>query len=460
MWWPAQLQIKSNDPEARLQAVQRLADSNSARAFDALTGAIRDEDLRVSRAALAALGKIGGEKATTVLINTLQDHHPELRRAAADALRNKPEEPVIAALVGVLNDFDAGVRGRAARALGNLRWRPATVKEEIWFAVAQGQLAHVAAYGAQAIEALEMVLLGGPYSLQVGALQALGQIADERVLNTLIPALKSGDHAVSVAAIEALSHFGGSKAADALVPMLRHSDHRVRVAAIDSVAGLEAQQAIEALTELLKDSMWDVRRAAAHALGKCKDAKAVDGLILALKDSDNDVRETAISSLGKISDRRATGPLVLALLDADSNVRRVAGITIQRLNPNWPASEEAQQVVPELRAALDFGDSAVRYAATSVLGRMGKLSNRQAGDTDGTTVVTAAGQKRRKVFSVFVELLKDPDRDIRLASAQSLGRLGDARAAASLMTAMSDSDEAVRRAAAAAVEFLHFLGAA
>jgi HEAT repeat protein len=460
MWWPAQLQLKSNDPEARLQAVQRLAESNSPRAFDTLAGAVRDEDLRVSRAAIAALGKIGGEKAVTILIGMLADHHPELRQAAADALKNAPEDRVITALVAVLSDFDAGVRGRAARALENLRWRPANAKEEIWFSVAQGQLGHVPAYGAQAIEALEMVLRGGSYSLQVAALQALGQIADERVLNTLIPALKSSDHAVSVAAIEALSHFGGSKAADALVSMLKHPDHRVRVAAIDSVAGAEVHQTIEPLTELLKDDMWDVRRAAASALGKCKDSKALDSLILALKDPDNDVRETAISSLGKIGNRRATGPLVMALVDADSNVRRVAGITIQRLNPNWPASEEAQQVVPELRAALDFGDSAIRYAATSVLGRMGKLSDKQAGDTDGTTVLTAVGQKRRKVFTVFVELLKDPDRDVRLASAQSLGRLGDARAAAHLMTAMSDSDEAVRRAAAEAVEFLHFLGAA
>lgn len=72
----------------------------------------------------------------------------------------------------------------------------------------------------------------------------------------------------------------------------------------------------------------------------------------------------------------------------------------------------------------------------------------------------SANQKRRKVFTVFVELLQDPDRDVRLASAQSLGRLGDPRAASSLMTAMSDADEGVRHAAAEAVEFLNFLGAA
>ena len=460
MWWPAFLQIKSNDPEARLQAVQRLADAGSKRAFEALSEAIRDEDMRVSRAAVTALGKIGGEKATAVLIHALSDHHPELRQAAVDALRNKPEAHVIAALVGVLNDFDAGVRGRAARVLESLRWRPGNAREEIWYAVAQGRLKQVAGFGAQAIEALELVLLGGPYSLQVAALHTLGQIADERVLNTLIPALKSSDHAVSVAAIEALSHFGGGKAAEALVPMLRHTDHRVRVAAIDAVADLEGQQTMAALTELLKDSIWDVRRAAAHALGKCKNAKAVDSLIMALKDSDNDVRESAITALGDIGGKRAIGPLVLALTDADSSVRRTAGVTIQKLNPNWPASEEAQQVIPELRAALDFGDSAIRYAATSVLGRMGKLSDKTPGVTDGTTVLTAAGQKRRKIFSVFVELLQDPDQDVRLAAVQSLGRLGDPRAASALMTAMSDTDESVRHAAAEAVEFLNFLGAA
>ena len=460
MWWPALLQIKSNDPEARLQAIQRLAESHTPRAFDALAGAIRDEDVRVSGAAVAALGKIGGEKSTLVLLNTLQEHRPELRQAAVDALRHRPEEHVITALVGVLNDFDAAVRGRAAKALQNLRWHPANAKEEIWFSVAQGQLSHVSVFGAQAIEALEMVLLGGPYSLQVGALQALGQIADERVLNTLIPALKSSDHAVTVAAIEALHNFGGTKAAEAIIPMLRHPDHRVRVAAIDAVAGSEAQQASEALTELLQDSMWDVRCGAAKALGKCKDTKAIESLIFALKDSDNDVRETAIASLGNIGDRRATGALVLAMVDADSNVRRVAGLTLQRLNPGWTTSEEAQQVVPELSAAMDFGDSGIRYAASSVLARMGKLGERQPGETDGSTVVTAAGQKRRKVFSVFVELLKDSDRDVRLASVQTLGKLGDPRAASSLMTAMSDPDESVRRAAAEAVEFLHFLGAA
>jgi HEAT repeat protein len=80
-------------------------------------------------------------------------------------------------------------------------------------------------------------------------------------------------------------------------------------------------------------------------------------------------------------------------------------------------------------------------------------------DLDVGLILTAAGQKQRKVFVVFAELLTDADRDIRLAAAESLGRIGDQRAASVLMTALSDKDNAVRRAAVKSLEDLNFQGA-
>ena len=442
-----------------MRAVKRLAEEGSPRAFESLAGAIHDEDVRVSCAAVTALGNSDSEKATAVLIQALSDQRPEVRQTAVEALKARLEPPVIIALAGRLSDFDAGVRSRAARALESARWHPANTREEIWFNVAKGQFAQINAFGAQAIEALELVLLGDHYSLQAGALKALGQIADERVLKPLVRALKSNDHAVRVAAIAALAHFGGAKAAEALVPMLRHPDHRVRVTAIDAVADLEGQPAVKALRTLLRDSIWDVRRAAARALGKCRDTESVDSLVGVLKDPDNDVRESAITALGEIGDGRAVGPIVLALVDADSSVRRTAGITIQKLDLGWAASQEAQQVFPELRAAFDSSDVAVRYAAMRVLGLMGKLPGQAPGLKVSSAAVTAAGQKQRKILALFVELLQDQDRDVRLASVQTLGRLADPQAASPLMTAMSDADESVRHAATEAVESLNFLEA-
>ena len=117
-------------------------------------------------------------------------------------------------------------------------------------------------------------------------------------------------------------------------------------------------------------------------------------------------------------------------------------------------------MIPDLRAAFNSDSPAIRYAASSVLQQMGESPAPHAAGLQVEKVMTAAGQRQRKVISIFVELLGDTDRDIRVAAAETLGRLGDQRAASALMTALSDADLAVRRAAAKSLEFLHLLGAA
>ncbi len=453
MSWLGLLHLKSSNPETRLQAVHRLAESASARCIEALMHAFEDEDPQVSAAASTALGKIGGEKAVAFLLRNTRSTSPELRRQAVDALKEQFDEHVTVALAAALEDFDAGVRGRAARHLDRRGWRPGTNREQILLYVARGQMSEAAALGPEAIEPLERVLQTGQYNLQVAALQALGKISDERVLNLIIPALKSPDHAVVVAAIDALCNVGGQKAADAVLATLQSPDHRVRVAGTEAVSRLEVKNAAQALAALLKDPMWDVRRAAATALGKIKDPQAVEGLITALRDSDPDVRESAIASIGRVRDPRAVGALVLALVDPEIGVRRAATYTLPQIDPRWAQSDEARRQLPELRAAMNAEDSAVRYAASTVLKQLGDSAN-QALSLDATSFLTVSGHKQRRVFATFMELLTDHDRDVRLAAVETLGRLGDKRAASALMTALSDSDEAVKRAASRSLEAL------
>jgi HEAT repeat protein len=397
---------------------------------------------------------MGGEPAIKFLIKALRSGGIEVRQAAADALKIQLSEPVTLALAVALEDSDPGVRGRAALALEKRPWRPGTVREQIWFSIARGNLAEAAAFGPEAIEPLEAVLQSGPYNIQINTLRALGEIQDERILNSLIPALKSADHAVSVAAIEALTNFGGPRAAEAIASTLKSADHRVRAAGAEAMAKLETRNAAVALSELLADPMWDVRRAAANALGKLQDPQAVQGLLTALNDPDPDVRETAITSLGHFRDPRSIAPLVLTLVDPESAVRRAATFTLPLVLPRWPQSEEARRVIPELRAAVNSNDSGVRYAATNVLKQLGESALQTAGAIESANVLTAAGHKQRRVFAIFVELLADADRDVRLAAAESLGRLGDKRAASALMTALSDGDDNVKRAASRSLEEL------
>ena len=458
MLWIEVLQIKSSNPDKRLQAVLRVAKSGGANAFKVLSeAAASDADARVRGAAVAAIAKMEQEGIAGVLLEAMRDTDPEVRRLAASGLKNHPGERTQLVLVEALRDSDPGVRGRAALALEQLNWRPSNLNEDIWSAVARGQMDQAAARGGpQAIEALERVLNGSPYNLQVAAVKALGGIPDERVLKSLIPALNAADSAVCVAAIEALTDFGGPKAVAALMPMLKHGDHRVRVAVVEAMPNLETQHIVRHLTALLQDPMWDVRCAAATALGKVRDPESVESLARALKDPDADVREAAAVALGRIADPLGIGPLVLALADAESSVRRAAASALPAINSKWATTDAARQMSQGLRRCLESADPAVRYAASQVLEQIGASANVIPGH-DTAVVLTSAAQKHARVMSAFVELLHDADGDLRLAAAESLGRLGDKRAAEALMTVLSDDDTVVRRAA---VESLRLLGAA
>jgi HEAT repeat protein len=232
--------------------------------------------------------------------------------------------------------------------------------------------------------------------------------------------------------------------------MLQHQDHRIRTAAVEAVARFDAQNRASALRDLLRDPMWDVRCAAATALGKVKDPTTVDALVAVLKDQSTDVRSAATASLGRIGDARAIGPLVLALKDDESEVRKMAAGALTQIDAKWAESEAARKLAPELRSALGSGDWAVRRAAAYVLEQLGERKITAVEHSD-TEMATPARRRQQAVMTAFTDLLQDADGDLRLAAAESLGRLGDSHARSPLMTALKDVDKAVRLAAAHAL---------
>jgi HEAT repeat protein len=450
MLWLTLQQLKSGDPEKRRQAVQRLAELESPKALDGLAKAVNDDDAQVRVAAVTALGGIVHEQSMELLLRALHDLEPLVRQAALSNLKDDGSERVQIAVAGALRDTDPGVRGRAARFLEQSAWHPRDLEDEIWVAIARGQMMRAASLGAAAIQPLESVLQAGRYSQQAAVVEALGAIPDERVLKSLLRALRSPDHVVCLAAISALTNAGGSGVVNDLAQMLKHNDHRIRTAAIEAVARFDAQSRAGALRDLLRDSMWDVRSAAAAALAKVKDPVTVDALVAVLNDPSTDVRTTAACSLGRIGDARAIGPLVLALKDSESDVRKMAAGALTQIDAKWAESEAARKLAPELRSALGSGDWAVRRAATYVLEQLGERQAPKIEQPD-TEMATPARRRQQAVLTTFTDLLRDADADLRLVATESLGRLGDARARSPLMTALTDVDKVVRLAAAHAL---------
>jgi HEAT repeat protein len=185
-----------------------------------------------------------------------------------------------------------------------------------------------------------------------------------------------------------------------------------------------------------------VRKAAAEALGRLSEKSAVEPLTLLLTDPDHDVREAVVEALGQIHERSAITALVVALTDAQSSVRHVAAGVLRKIDPDWRRSEEAQRAVPALKSALASRDYWVRHCASDALK---KLTAEPKEEVNSGNLAQPFERKRTMALQALLNSLGDWDRDIRLASAEALGRLSDQRAAAALESAVQDLDPWVRR---------------
>jgi HEAT repeat protein len=456
MLWLIQRQLKSKKTASRIKAAERLCDAPQPRALGAMREALNDEDAEVRRLAATALGKLEVEERLEPLLMAVLDRDADVQKAAILALKRTSDERVPAALVPLLRHANAGVRGCAAQVLEFVGWRPVSREDELWFLVAKGKCSRVVSFGVAALVPLEMVLNSGPYSLCVAAVQALGEMEDQRVVRLLLKALKSNDAAVCAAGVDALAKVGGPEASGPIIGMLHHKNGHVRLAAVEALGSLGVVAAAAPLRALLEDPMWDVRRSAVETLGRLKDKKAVDPLTRTLADNDADVREATAIALGGLSDRRAIGPLVLALKDSTSGVRRIAAAALSRIDENWSASPEARAAVEELKPALYDRNPDVRHFVGQLLVSLGAMEPEASPEPATIEEVSASSmEKRRKLaVSLFLAILCDADRDLRQAAAEALGRLGERRAEPALARALRDSDAVVRSAAEQALQAL------
>jgi HEAT repeat protein len=441
--------LKSADPEKRLQAVARLAESEAPESFDGLAKAVADNDSRVREAALIALGGLGDSRATEVHLGAMHDRDAKVRQAAVGYLRDDGNEKTHTAISQALRDSDPVVRALAARFLERSSWRPKDADDEICMAVAIGDFIRAASSGVAAIGPLERVLEGGGFSRQAAAAEALGTIRDERVLPALRRASKSSDRVVCLAAIGALGNAGKPEVLKDLLPVFKNNDYRIRAAAIEAAARFDCKGHVDAFVPYLRDSNWEVRCVAADALGKAKATSKVDALKPLLKDQSAEVRAAAATALGNVGDARMIELLLRVLTDKESSVRTAVAAALTRIDENWTSSEPAQKLAPQWQTAMVTGDWASRQAAAYAVEQLGK--RHKAPDVSGTVIAAPARQKQQVILAVFSALLRDADGDLRLAAVDSLAKLGGAETRSPLMTALSDVDEAVKLAASQAL---------
>ncbi len=429
----------------------KLSAEATATTADVLLPLLADEAAEVRKAVAVALGRLKDDRAMPPLLRSLRDPDGDVRQAAVTALMFFGRAIDPDCFVGLLKDSHAGVRWAAGKAHEALGWQPSSDTQRVLRAVATGQFSSAAGVGSAAIEPLIAALRDAHCANRRAAVEALSQIGDDRVLKPLMSALKDADSPVRVAAVEALGRLREPRALEALAQCLKDRDAQVRATVVTTLGKLGDVSVAELLAGALEDTNWGVRKAAVEALGLLRAGQVVDAMTRLLKDADHDVREATINALAHIADRRAITPVVLALTDPQSSVRRAAAGALRALDPRWEQSAAARQAVPELTSARNHKEYWVRQAATETLA---KITEVRAAEPALNSFTDSVHYKRRAAVDALLEALADHDRDLRLAAAESLGRIGDARAVRALTAAVQDEDAWVRESAALAARVL------
>lgn len=174
---------------------------------------------------------------------------------------------------------------------------------------------------------------------------ALARFQDERVLPSLLEALKNSDAVLRGEAARALGTLGSPQAFEPLLKAA-HEDANVEVrqAAIYALNLLGDERAVEPLIALLTDRKEDekVRGMAAEALAHQMDRRAISPLIDALRDASVEVRFWAAFALGELGDPQALPELERlaatdeAVLPGWWSVSKEAASAIQRIKDDRP----------------------------------------------------------------------------------------------------------------------------
>jgi HEAT repeat protein len=445
LWWTYQ-QLRVSAQKTRLAVIEKLTLSEDPDSVGPLVFALKDRDAEVREAAVRSLGKFKVRATVDPLMQLLRDPAAQVRTAAAESLGKIGDPTAVNWLVGLLRDTDPTVRSAASRSLQQLGWRPGSDSQRVLQILAMGNLAQVASMGPEAIDPLAEMLRTGTPDKQFAAIKALGDINDPRVTRVMVEALGKPSPGVRIAALGFLERYADPSTYEAVERLLKDSNPGIRGAVIEAMARCGGQRAVPALIRAVKDTSWEVRNAAVKALGALGATAAVDAICQLMRDPDRDVRESAVVTLGRIGSRRATGALILAMLDVESVVRSAAAVSLRQVNRQWDQSEAVQEVLPQLKNALNHPEYWVRHSALKIFEQL-KIDPLTVEITPPAPKPSPQEPAPPAIFPILADMLFDRDRDLRLAAAVAFIQVRDKNAESILAAAVLDTDPSVQAAA-------------
>ena len=379
-----------------LAIINTLIELKDARAIPALVSCIRSPSEDVRGEALYGIIALSQQRSAVLPDELIKSGNPMQPSRALTQIVYPEDLEAVALLHGLLNDPDPEMRIAAAHGLGSMGALNAVLKLS------------------------EIALQDEDDDVQTSASYALGQLVDhgsaEALLTLQKVAATSKSTEALIAAIRTLSAYRPDQHHEYFYKCLTHPDDRLRQLGVIGLGRSESPESAATLLRMLNDASPHVKRLAVHALGQLGAQASVATLIRSGRKAPSELRTAIANTLGEFSKEHVGAELKAASKDSDPAVRQISVYLAGKLG--YSALFET---------LLNDPDESVRKQAT--LG----LSDLHLG---GYATVRDA----------LLGALQDRSWKVRVASIESIRRIGDDALIAHLRTLREDPNHVVQQA--------------
>jgi HEAT repeat protein len=468
-------------PETMLKVAEMLSETERPRVTRFMRAAVKAPDPEIQRIANQYLSRYAPHPEVRAARPTSHPRSPEEKIKFLSELSSSPQGDVNRKIVPYLGDPAANVRAAATSALGSLNAHSNDVRQER------------EADPATALPGIRKALEDPSPLVRSAAAEALGEIRSYDDREFLVAVLKDSDASVVLSAMAALEEMPSDSAVPVLTELYRNERNsaelrRQAVSTLgatcnpDSIpifleilrtsdnppqqvaAGLECalkkrpeKSASEPILKALQTQTpsaqnWYLEASLIHALGETKNPQAFEPLAGLLKSPGFEMRRRAVEGLGLLGDHRAIPLLAGLLKDPDNDVRTAAAFALTQFS-DFSAP-------PELIAALRSEDTVLQIHIPTALVQSHDpkaIDALIAAMPTHPAAIYALGESHDpRAVPALIAFLQNPinksqDRSI---VAESLGKLGDARAIDPLIASLSEDNGAITMKASYALATL------
>ncbi|MFH1718090.1 MAG: HEAT repeat domain-containing protein [Planctomycetota bacterium] len=380
-------------PAVQIRIINVLGDRRDVPSVEAIGKLVFGQDRQVAEAALAALGKIGGERAREILARARVKGDSDLRFAATDAYLRCAEdlvaegkrEQAVEVYKELAEEGEASIiRSAAVKGLADAGGRDAVPlviralqdQDRMVRSTARGCVRTMQGEGVTELFAAELQKTSPDE--QVLLIGSLADRGDPAALPAIVAGANGADAGVRMAALSAIGRLGDSSHVDLLVQVAaKDIGSAEKSIALNSLTLLRGDRVDDAIVRNMQDSKPTMRSQLIEVLFDRNAVEAVPALLLEAANPDPKVRRAAFKALGRLAGEKDLPSLVGLLTNVqDESGGREAERAVAAVARKIADEDERDDVVG---AAL-VGEKRVAVRC-SLLRVLGGIANKEALET-------------------------------------------------------------------------------